>query len=304
LINRLSVVAIQSLKEALCTIYWYKSDLRFFFGNCIIDKTIINKVNWENYKWQIVSDIIDLMCEDQDKYLGDLRRLLNEVCQMKNFQHLEQLEDGKKKAQKARESVKVLKLLVENHDEKIKGEEEIIKRKREALEKLNTNKAVVKKLGDINTNFTKLVSSTKPQERGYELEKLMYEIFSLFDLDPRASFKNTGEQIDGAFSLEGTEYLFEAKWQSRLMDTSDLDAFSGKILRKLDNTLGLFLSINGFSEDAVRIHSVGRSTTLLMDGADLMAVLEGRIDFVTMIIRKRRHAAQTGNIYLRINESL
>lgn len=43
---------------------------------------------------------------------------------------------------------------------------------------------------------------------------------------------------------------------------------------------------------------------LLMDGADLMAVLEGRIDFVTLLIRKRRHAAQTGNVYLRINEIL
>jgi len=46
--NKLSVVAIQSLKEALCTIYWYKSDLKFFFDNCINDKEIIREVNWEN----------------------------------------------------------------------------------------------------------------------------------------------------------------------------------------------------------------------------------------------------------------
>lgn len=88
------------------------------------------------------------------------------------------------------------------------------------------------------------------------------------------------------------------------MDISDLDDFSGKIHRKLDKTLGLFLSINGFSKDAVRIHSSGRSTMLLMNGVDLMAVLEGRIDFVSMLIGKRRHTAQTGNIYQRINEAL
>lgn len=302
--KRLSVVAIQGLKEALCTIYWYKSDLRFFFDNCINDKKIIDGVNWNNYKRQIVSDIVDILCDNQDKYLGDLRKLLYEVCQMNNFHHLEQLDDGKKKAQKARESVSALKQLVEDHDQKIKEEEEVTKRKQEALKKLNANKAVVKKLEDINTIYTKLVSSTKPQERGYELEKIMYEIFSLFDLDPRASFKNIGEQIDGAFSLEGIDYLFEAKWQTRLMDISDLDAFAGKIQRKLDNTLGLFLSINGFSEDAVRIHSSGRSTMILMDGADLMAVLEGRIDFISMLIRKRRHAAQTGSIYFKINQML
>lgn len=99
----------------------------------------------------------------------------------------------------------------------------------------------------------------------------------MFDLDPKASFRNIGEQIDGAFTLHGTDYLFEAKWQNHLSAVSDLDFFSGKISRKLDNTLGLFLSISGFSEDAVRIHSSGRSTILLMDGMDLMAILENQI---------------------------
>ena len=120
----------------------------------------------------------------------------------------------------------------------------------------------------------------------------------------QASFRNIGEQIDGAFTLDGTDYLFEAKWQEYPTNASDLDAFAGKISRKLDNTLGLFLSINGYSEEAVKIHSRGRSTILLMDGTDLMAVLEGRIDFVTLLIRKRRHAAQTGNIYFRILDDI
>ena len=47
------------------------------------------------------------------------------------------------------------------------------------------------------------------------------------------------------------------------------------------------------------VTSVG---VVLMDGADLMAVLEERIDFVTLLLRKKRHAAQTGNIFLRVHE--
>ena len=78
----------------------------------------------------------------------------------------------------------------------------------------------------------------------------------------------------------------------------------GKISRKLDNTLGIFLSINGFSEEAVQIHSVGRSKILLMDGADLMAVLERRIEFDSLVKRKKRHASQTGKIYLTIDKSI
>jgi hypothetical protein len=41
-----------------------------------------------------------------------------------------------------------------------------------------------------------------------------------------------------------------------------------------------------------------------MDGADLMAVLEERMDFVTLLLRKKRHAAQTGEIYLPIHRVL
>jgi len=59
---------------------------------------------------------------------------------------------------------------------------------------------------------------------------------------------------------------------------------------------------NDFTPDAVLAHSTGQPVVLLMTGADLMAVLEGRIDFVSLLLRKRRHAAQTGNILLRIHE--
>lgn len=149
-----------------------------------------------------------------------------------------------------------------------------------------------------------LVISADKQGRGYELEKLMHDLFELFDLDPKASFRTTGEQIDGAFSLEGTDYLFEAKWQQNPIAAESLDSFSAKVERKLENTLGVFLSIDGFSEDGVAAHSSGRASIILMDGADLMAVLEERIDFVSLLLRKKRHASQTGNIYLRIHEIL
>ena len=304
MVKKLSAVAIEVLKEALCSIYWYKSNLRSFLSNCINDTTIINRPDWNGYKRQIVSDIIDELCSNQERYLGDIRRLAHEVIKMESFRHLEQLEDGKRKAERAKQAVADLKRVIEDQTQRIKEEEEIKRKRLENLKKIRSSQAVLSKLDEIKTNYFSLVTSQEYQKRGFELEKVLYDLFELFDLDPKASFRNTGEQIDGAFSLEGTDYLFEAKWTSQFSGTSDLDSFAGKINRKLDNTLGLFLSVNGFSEDAVRIHSVSRSTILLMDGSDLMAVLENQIDFLSLIIRKRRHAAQTGNIYLKISEIL
>lgn len=54
------------------------------------------------------------------------------------------------------------------------------------------------------------------QRRGYELEKFLPKLFHHFEIDARGSFRTTGEQIDAAFSLDGTDYVVEVKWQSGL----------------------------------------------------------------------------------------
>lgn len=58
-----------------------------------------------------------------------------------------------------------------------------------------------------------------------------------FDLDPKASFKLSGEQIDGAFTFQATDYLLEAKWQQAPVDAAALDSLAGKLTRKLDQRL-------------------------------------------------------------------
>ena len=177
-------------------------------------------------------------------------------------------------------------------------------RRRKAHEEMLRTTSVRDKLEKLTKEYIELLGSREPQRRGYRLEKIIRELFELFDLDPRASFKIVGEQIDGAFTFDATDYLLEGKWQQEPVAAADLDVLAGKLGRKLDNTLGLFLSINGFSEDGVKAHSSGRRLMLLVDGSDLMAILEGRIDLIQLLLRKRREASQTGNIYLRIHEIL
>jgi Restriction endonuclease len=300
--QRITPVALECLKDGLSKIYWYKSELRSFIQNSVGDPAVLQVADWNGYKRQIVSDIVDHLAADQERYLGHLRRLIHDVCEFKTFNHLEQLEDGLQKAERAREAVVALKRLVEEHDATAREKEDIEKKRKEASERLNRSKAVLLKLEDVKRRYTALVLSTDASSRGLELEKIMYDIFEVFDLDPKASFKLKGEQIDGAFSLDGTDYLFEAKWKQETVSRAEMDAFAAKVGKKLENTLGLFLAINGFSRDGIDIHSAGRAQFILMTGADLMAVLEGRIDFVSLLRRKKRFAAQTGKIMLEIHE--
>ena len=302
--KQLSPAAIVGLKDALCAVYWYKADLRSFLQQCLSNTALLATLNWENYKRQIVSDLIDYLCRDQEKYVGELTKLCYAVTEMGSFEHLENLEGGAEKAARARVAVTQLRKMVQPHQEAAKEGDELKERQRRAAEKLKSNVAVRRALEDLKGRYMALVVSTNAQARGFELEKIMLDLFELFDLDPKAAFRNIGEQIDGAFACAGTDYLFEAKWQTAPVGAAALDAFSSKVRRKLENTLGVFLSINGYSADGIGLHSTGGAVMLLMDGADLMAVLEERIDFVSLLLRKKRHAAQTGSIYLPVHEIL
>jgi hypothetical protein len=302
--KKISAAAIQCLKAALASVYWYKSELRSFLSQCLSDPGVLSRLNWDDYKRNIVATLVDHLATNEDVYQRDIIRLMSEVSQVNDFSHLAKLEDGANKASEARRSVEALRVQLKGfraiQDEQRLAEE----RRAEAHARLMQVNAIQQSLDELKAEFYNLVAADNPQQRGFALEKVLKGLFELFDLDPKASFRLVGEQIDGAFSFEGTDYLLEAKWQQELVSASALDGMAGKLSRKLENTLGLFLSVNGFSEDAVKAHSSGRRLLILMDGSDLMAVLEGRIDLVQLLLRKRRKASETGNIYLRIHEIL
>ncbi|MCK0133072.1 restriction endonuclease [Arenibacter sp. S6351L] len=298
----ISAAAINALKKALSTVYWYKSDLRSFLDHTITNKQILSYLDWNDYKRNICSRLVDLLVKNEEKTQNDLLKLVYELCNMNDFSHLKQLDDGAEKEKAAKESVSALRKLSKGHLEQQKEQEEVEERRNKVFKKQLEQSAVREKLEEIKTDFYALVSSNDAQKRGFQLEKLLKDLFNLFDLDSKASFRITGEQIDGMFTFENNDFLLEAKWYKDPVDISSLDAFSGKLSRRLENTLGLFISINGFSPDAIQAHSTGRRLMILMDGSDLMAVLEGRIDLIQLLVRKRRYAAQTGNIYLGIHE--
>lgn len=153
---------------------------------------------------------------------------------------------------------------------------------------------------ELKSKFFEIAINNNKQERGFQLEKLLNELFILFELSAKSSFKVNGEQIDGAFTFDGTDFLLEAKWQKELIPASVLYAFGGKIKNKLKNTLGLFISIDGFSKDGVETNNPLTKQMILMDGEDLMLIFDGRIQLNEMILLKRQHASQTGEIFYKL----
>jgi restriction endonuclease Mrr len=303
--KKISPAALIALKEALSAIYWYKKDLRSFITYTIKNNTIVATIDWQNnVKYHAVSELVDRMVARPDMYHDDLLSLFREVANFTDFSHLKSCEDAEQKICTAQEKVEALRAHVKGHLDLLKEREQATERREAAQQKRTSSVAFKNKLEELKEKFSTIAMSSNHQQRGYDLEPFLNELFILFDLDPKSSFKIAGEQIDGAFTFDKNDYLLEAKWQQKPIDAGHLYKFAGVLAGKLKNTLGLFISINGFSPECTAAKSEALKAMILMDGADLNAILDDRINLHEMLYRKRRHASQTGNIYLSVERIL
>jgi hypothetical protein len=142
-----------------------------------------------------------------------------------------------------------------------------------------------------------------PQKRGYAFESFLNELFDLFSLAPRGSFRLVGEQIDGSFQLGQDVYLVEAKWQNEKTGQADLLSFSGKVEGKAHWSRGMFVSYTGFSEDGLEAFARGKATRIIcMEGLDLYYVLQGKLDLREVIDRKMRRAGETNRAFVSMRD--
>jgi hypothetical protein len=158
-------------------------------------------------------------------------------------------------------------------------------------------------LEEIKRQFLNLHESAERQHAGLQLEKLLNRIFALHDLAPREPFRVIGEQIDGSFELDYEVYLLEAKWQQDPSPAADLYIFREKVEGKSKFTRGVFLSINGVSKDAQDAISRGKQPNFfIIDGYDVMMLLEDNIDLCAFLRRRQRLLAEEGRGFVPFRE--
>ena len=145
------------------------------------------------------------------------------------------------------------------------------------------------------------VSNMDPQPRGYAFEKFLKDVFNAYGMSARASFRLTGEQIDGSFVLGEQTYLLEARWRNEQVDAETLRAFNAKVEDKASWSRGLIISQSGFTADG--LHAFGRGKRVVcMDGLDLHEVLSGRLDLAEVIALKARRVAETGAAFVPVRD--
>jgi hypothetical protein len=304
-VRRVSANAIQALKDALLAAFWFKGDLYDYAKDAVAGEPMfLAGIEWrEAYKRDSISTFVDRLVKAQDEHQQLLIGLLVDVAQMDSFPGLARHEDAKAKVAEAEAAVARLRAVVQPYEEALMEQQKNQARFAAARTAARERQATAARLAELKTQYEQIVTLT-PQQRGFSLEKLLHDVFDAFDLEPHRSFRVEGEQIDGGFTLGGEQFLLEAKWQQDPVARDDLDIFRVEIERRSENTLGLLVAMNGFQPTAVSLHSRNHSPMILMDGSDLYAVLDGRIDLRELLSRKRRESSMTGRIMITAAEIL
>lgn len=173
----------------------------------------------------------------------------------------------------------------------LQGKSRAIDNSKSQQGKLDTQLRVLLTVFD---QFASLTSASDKRQRGYLLEDLLQKVFAAYGISTEKSFKRNdgGEQIDGAFTLDGWHYIVECKWTEGLSDIRQLDSLYGKLNRSGRQTMGLFLSINGWSTNVVPLLKQNpNKSILLMDGYDLRCVLDEHVNITLreLIAKKLSH---------------
>jgi hypothetical protein len=165
-------------------------------------------------------------------------------------------------------------------------------------------RALVNSLDQIKREYEELLNlpldsdAVEKRRRGFAFERLLMALFAIDDLEPRAGYRPEGEQIDGSIYLDGRVYLLEAKWHADPLPASTLYQFKGKVDGKLAGTIGIFISMSGYSKDAVDALILGKNlNVILFDRRDMDAAIIRGSGFRQVLKFKLRKASEEGAIY-------
>lgn len=284
-----------AMRDCILKLFWAKQDIISFFKNNSCTSHDLKAV--EDYQSMsrnmIIDTTFDRLSRKSDQGLGQFRAMLQSLVDWSHFDSYYFDKLKKLNRSDAERSIQHLKQLQEIRDHKI--QEQRKDRERKDAESKNPKIS----LPELKEKFINLLQGNIiGSKRGYELEQLLLSLAKQSSLEVTDSFRVNGEQIDGAIKFDGEHYLVEAKWQDKAAANEAVYQFAAKIEGKMYGR-GLFISIHGFTENVISSLVTGKAIkTVFIDGADLILVLEGFLDFSVMLDKKIKAAQTKGLIYI------
>jgi Restriction endonuclease len=303
--KRIDPNAYNALADALCVVVWNKQPFARLVRGLLRDapELLVRLDLTGETKRETAGRLVELLMEHEDRYQALTVNLILTIGRMEEFPNLEAQPDREEKIATAKAAVAELRKWTKRHQSIVDDQERHAAERVAAAQTAERNRAFSQSLADLKAEFFVMHTSDDPHGRGLKFEGFLNRLFGLFDLEPRAAYSLEREQIDGAFSFDTDDYILEAKWWKKPIGRGHLDEFRTKVSRKGKNALGLYISVNGFTQDA-RDEYKSATPFITMTGEDLFAVLEERIRLDDMLRRKKRYANETGSCYFSASQML
>jgi len=299
--KRISAEAYQALREALPAIFWNKRPYQTYLRTALRDHPeLLAGLPFDDTKRVVADALVDRLIEKEQKYQEVTLSLMLEVASMTAFPNIELIkepEDRRLRLDAARRSVEHLRGLTAQYATRLSDQERIAAEREAEQRQAEAQRRFGDEIEQLRQRFLQLQGELNHQKRGKDFEPLLTDLFVLFDMEPRLSYDLQREQIDGSLSFDTDDYIVEARWRKERADRGDADILAAKVKRKGKNALGLFVSVAGFTSDAIDQYSEA-TPFIAMDGADLYLVLDQRIRLDDLLKLKKRHANETGGCYL------
>jgi hypothetical protein len=298
--KKLTTHFIDLAQDACLKAFWRRPALRTFLKQHGISDGKLATWHADETKRIFLRRLFDdLIAVKDNKGHMVILGMARSLAEMKHFPDLEGWPDTNEKLANAREAISRIKVQVDALDGQIRDNKEAEERQRRARERQEQAILSRETLTGLADRLAALVPKQGTQDGGYEFERWFYDLVCFFELSGRTAYVTDGRQIDGALGLDGTDYLIETKFTNAQTAAPEVDAFMSKIRRKADNTLGILVSMSGFTTAAIKEASCDRTPMLLMDHSHIYnLVLAGAMPLADVVRRIKQHASQTGEAFL------
>jgi hypothetical protein len=299
--TRLTPYYVTLVYDACLKSFWRKKALSKFLRQSGVAETFINGWGPEESKRDFL-DRLFVELPKSDPGRSGLVRMATFLMDQESFPDLQGWEDSKQKIQAAHEAVSKLRVYHSKQQEELQSEDDKLKAKKEFTKRQQEVTRSQQTLQKLNDRLTNLCRELGSQDAGYKFQEWFYDLLDFSEIPNRKPYVHDGRQIDGSLTVAGTTYLIELKFTTGQASATDIDTFHKKVTTKADNTMGIMISVSGYSSIARQEASGERTPLLLLDHGHIYQVLGGIMGLGDVIDRVRRHASQTGEAYLAASE--
>ena len=295
--TRLTPHYIDLVYDACHKSYWRRKSLAKFLRQCGVSESFLASWTSDESKRDLLDRLFPKLLKT-DKGKRALMLVAKHLMEQTSFPDLQNWEDSAEKVQIAHDAVIRLKRYHQKQEEEIQSDEDKQRAREDFRKRQEAASRSQQSLQELNDQLNDLGRRIGEQQAGYDFQDWFYSLLDFSEISNRRPYTHDGRQIDGSLTLAGTTYLVELKFTTEQAGATDSDSFYRKVTSKADNTMGVLVSISGYSSVAVKEASGERTPVLLLDHSHIYLVLSGIMGMGEVIDRVRRHASQTGEAYL------